>query len=147
MIQSERWHQIEQICEGALKRPVSEREAFLKEACRGDEALRQEVDRLLAHEQTAKGFLEAPVLEAAAKVLVERQGESRVGQQLGAYKILSLLGAGGMGEVYLARDTLLDRKVAIKFLPPESTAASKTTTHPRSESCGKAGSFEYLLHL
>src|SRR5512134_1507098 len=122
MIQFERWHQIEQICEAALKRQVSERAAFLKEACGEDEALRQEVEQLLAHEETAEAFLEVPALEAAAKVLAEAQGGSRAGQQLGAYRILSLLGAGGMGEVYLAKDTSLDRKVAIKFLPPESTA-------------------------
>ena len=122
MIQSERWRQIEQIWEAALKRQPSERAAFLKEACGQDEALRREVEQLLAHEETAKVFLEVPALETAAKVLAEDQGASRVGQQLGAYTILSLLGAGGMGEVYLAKDTMLDRKVAIKFLPLESTA-------------------------
>src|SRR4029453_6166638 len=66
--------------------------------------------------------LEVPALETAAKVLGEAQGTSRVGQQLGAYTILSLLGAGGMGEVYLEKDPKLARKDAIKFLPPESTA-------------------------
>jgi serine/threonine-protein kinase len=122
MIQSERRYQIEQICEAALKRQGSERAAFLKEACGEDEALRREVEQLLSHEETAKTFLESPALEAAAKVLAEVQGASRVGQQLGAYRILSLLGAGGIGEVYLAKDTSLDRRVAIKFLPQESTA-------------------------
>ena len=127
MIQSERRHQIERICEAALKRPVSERSAFLKEACGEDEALRQEVDRLLAHEQTAKSFLEAPALKMAAKAMTEEPDKALVGRQIGPYKITSLLGVGGMGEVYRAEDTRLGRTVADKCraqLPPSTVGPS-----------------------
>src|SRR5262245_35029323 len=126
----ERWQQIERICEAALKREAGERGAFLKEACEEDEVLRQEVERLLAHEETAKGFLEAPALEAVARFLAEDRSPqigsdqviSLIGRQVGHYQIHSRLGEGGMGIVFKARDTHLDRFVAIKVLPPERVA-------------------------
>ena len=91
--------------------------AFLKEACAGDDALRREVESLLAQEKGLGGFLEAPALAEAAKRLVEDRGRLWVGRQIGSYQILSFLDAGGMGEVYRARDTRLNRVVAIKVLP------------------------------
>ena len=75
-----------------------------------------EVEALLAHAQTAEGFLAAPIGEVAAHVLADEHGASLVGRQIGSHKILSLLGAGGMGEVYRARDTKLGRDVAIKVV-------------------------------
>ena len=85
-------------------------------ACGHDDALRREVEALLAHAQTAEGFLEAPIGEVAAHVLADERAASLVGRQIGSYEILSLLGAGGMGEVYRARDTKLGRDVAIKVV-------------------------------
>ena len=79
-------------------------------------ALRQEVEALLAHAQRAEGFLATPIGEVAAHVLATHHGTSLVGRQIGSHKILSLLGAGGMGEVYRARDTKLGRDVAIKVV-------------------------------
>ena len=98
---------------------AGERESglFLKEACGEDEALRQQVEQLLAHEQTAKSFLEAPALEMAAKALAEEPDRVLIGRQIGSYEITSVLGVGGMGEVYRARDVKLGRDVAIKVLP------------------------------
>jgi hypothetical protein len=113
----ERWRKIEQLYHSAREREGNQRAAFLKEACAGDEALRREVESLLAQEKGAEGFLEAPALEAAAKLLVEDRGQSWVGRQLGSYQVISFLDLGGMGEVYQARDTKLGRDVALKVLP------------------------------
>ena len=82
-----------------------------------DLALRREVETLLAHEQTADGFLGTPVGAVAAQVMGDGASQSWIGRRIGAYEIVSPLGAGGMGEVYRARDSQLGRDVAIKILP------------------------------
>ena len=104
---SDRWQRIEELYHSAREREGSQRAAFLKEACAGDDALRREVESLLAREKGVEGFLEAPALAEAAKLLVEDRGQSWVGRQIGSYQVLSFLDAGGMGEVYRARDTKL----------------------------------------
>ena len=91
-----------------MERAPGERDAFLRQACDGDEPLRQEVESLLGDGLASARFLERPAVEASAGL---------VGRQLGPYQILAPLGAGGMGEVYRARDTRLERDVAIKVLP------------------------------
>jgi serine/threonine protein kinase len=113
----ERWQQIERLYHLALAREVSQRATFLEEACRGDETLRQEIESLLSHEEPANKFMDAPGMAVLAQAVAQDRVGSMIGQQLGAYQILSLLGAGGMGEVYRAEDTRLDRIVAIKVLP------------------------------
>ena len=113
----ERWQQIEKLYHSALKLEANSRTAFLEEACAGDEDLRHEVESLLAQQPQAESIVEASALGVTAQAMAEKRGQSLVGRQLGAYQILSLLGAGGMGEVYKAQDTRLNRTVAIKVLP------------------------------
>ncbi len=118
----ERWQQVDKLLEEALEQQPDRRAAFLDEACNGDAALRQEVESLLSAHGKAGDFIEAPALEVAAAA--HRGAGVRIvaGQQLGPYKILSLLGAGGMGEVYRAKDDRIGREVAIKVLPSAFSA-------------------------
>src|SRR5437588_1743626 len=113
----DRWQKVEELYHAALKRPAESRADFLRAACPDDEELCGEVESLLALQSKAENFIEKPALEIAAKALAEDHLESVIGQQISNYKIVALLGQGGMGEVYLAHDLKLDRKVAIKFLP------------------------------
>src|SRR5688500_5617761 len=100
---NERWQDVERIYHSALERSPKERAAFLTEACAGDDVLRSEVESLLAYEEHAKGFIESPALDVAAKLIAEEERESIVaGQMINHYRVVSAIGAGGMGEVYLA---------------------------------------------
>ena len=117
----ERWQQIDKLLDEALDRPPEGRQAFLEQACGGDEDLRRQVEALLVAHRKAGSFVETPALDLAARALAQKQSQPLVGRRLGPYEILSLLGKGGMGEVYRARDTRLDRQVAIKVLPEAFT--------------------------
>jgi serine/threonine protein kinase/TolB-like protein/cytochrome c-type biogenesis protein CcmH/NrfG len=106
----EQWRQIESLYHTARERPPQERARFLEDACGSDEALRREVESLLANEDLASTFLEPETTAAADEPVAP-------GERVGPYVVLELLGVGGMGEVYKAQDTRLQRHVAIKFLP------------------------------
>ena len=118
----ERWQQIDKLVEQALEQESSVRADFIDEACAGDDELRREVESLLAAHGQASSFIEAPALEVSAKELVGDRPRRLTGQQLGSFKIVSFLGAGGMGVVYKAQDSRLRRPVAIKVLSAESVA-------------------------
>src|SRR5262252_4301820 len=110
----ERWQQIESLFQEALRHPVEERDAWLREACATDTELHREVVSLLANHRAS---VSAGPWAAAAAQLIVKPVLLEPGQFLGPYQIVSFLAAGGMGEVYRARDTKLKRDVALKVLP------------------------------
>jgi eukaryotic-like serine/threonine-protein kinase len=112
----DRWHKAKELYEAALMRPPDERSSFLDENCGGDEELRREVESLLSFSDDAGAFLEKPAVGELAEVIVSRNEKLAAGQRLSHYEIIKQIGAGGMGEVYLARDKKLDRQVAVKIL-------------------------------
>ncbi len=120
-MQPERWRQIEELYHAALEREPSERAAFVNDACAGNPELRKEIESLLVCDESAAHFIETPAFDATARAIAEDRVSHMAGQQIGYYRLLTSLGAGGMGEVYLAEDTRLNRKVAIKFLLVNST--------------------------
>src|SRR5262245_13103788 len=145
----ERWQQIEKLFHAALDLEAKDRAAFLEEACAGDESLRREVESLLAHKQKPEGFMAAPAVEQAMRLLADSQGDTgaelqvehrrtllppgsdetgtlQFGQgqspgQFGHYRIVRLLGKGGMGEVYEAEDLEIERRLALKVLSHSMT--------------------------
>ena len=116
----ERWQLLKELFEAAYEKSPAERAAFLDNSCSGDPSLKKEVEALLAS-YTRGSFLEKPAHEAVPELFDNEAAETLTGSQLGPYEVGSEIGRGGMGIVYLARDTRLDRPVAIKMLAPQYT--------------------------
>ncbi len=122
---AERYQRINQLADAVLEIPPDARDAYLTEACSVDSELRQEVELLVKAHESSGEFLEQPAFERMAQELARASGSvSLEGREIGRYRVLSRLGAGGHGEVWLAEDTQLSRKVAIKLLSADWGAHS-----------------------
>src|SRR5438874_3252406 len=114
---AQRWQQVNDLFHSAVERAPEEWTAFLDEACHSDESLRREVKSLLASHERTENFIESPAFETAPELLIGDGAGELIGELIGHYLIERLIGVGGMGEVYLARDVQLGRKAALKLLP------------------------------
>ena len=117
----ERWQKAKEIFHAALACAPGERSVFLDRACGADRALRKEVESLVAAHEKDGSFIDSPAYEAASDLLTNDRAELKPGQTIGSYEIVSFISRGGMGEVYLAQDQRLPRRVALKLLPSSWT--------------------------
>src|SRR6266404_6090377 len=117
----------------AMTRGAKERTAFLEEACEGDRDLRQQAERLVKSHEKSGDFLESSAFVVAPELLTDDRGGASVGELIGHYRIESLIGIGGMGEVYLARDERLGRKAALKLLPDSLTTDERQLSRFKNE--------------
>lgn len=160
-METNRWEKIESVFNATLDLPEGERPAFLDNTCEGDALLRQELDSLICEVDQADDLLSGTALSLGARVLVQEQAESLIGTTLGVYKILKPLGSGGMGDVFLAEDSRLERLVALKLLPVSLTRddererrfqqearAASAISHPNIAHIyefGRVGDRDYLV--
>ena len=121
MAEVNHWQRVKNLFNAAVDLPMAERETFLSDACAEDYDLRSEVESLIASHEKDGSFIDSPAYEAAAELIMDDKAELKPGQKIGSYEIVSFITRGGMGEVYLAQDRRLSRKVALKVLPVSFT--------------------------
>jgi serine/threonine protein kinase len=131
---AERYKKIDEIFDIALELEADERAVYLRQVCGTDSDLRREVESLFEARNEIGNFIQTPAFEEAAKSLAGQQPLTLIGHSIKHYKILSMAGAGGMGEVYIAEDTQLGRKVALKILPAQFTRDSDRIARFQRES-------------
>ncbi|MEO8259858.1 MAG: serine/threonine-protein kinase [Acidobacteriota bacterium] len=136
---ADQWLRVRELFEAALEHRPGERDAFLDEACADNPAVRAEVTSLLAAHDTAADFIEAPAYEAAADLLADDSPDSLAGRTLGPYLVRHEIGRGGMGMVYLADDTRLSRRVALKAIAPGAGSDAQRRARMRQEARAAAG--------
>jgi eukaryotic-like serine/threonine-protein kinase len=161
----ERYQEVGRLYRAALELEPSQRAAYLAQECGGDKALIKDVESLLAYDARSEGLIDRPAMEAAALAMAEDAADkptlSITSQNIGHFSIISLLGTGGMGEVWLAEDSQLRRKVALKILPAEFTAdvgrmrrfaqearSASSLNHPNIitvHEIGEAGKTHYIV--
>lgn len=157
-----RWPQVKEILNLALERPPDERRDFLDRACAGDDSLRREVEILLSSAEKVGSFMEQAAIGKVAEMFGSKdENNLKIGERLNHYEILSYIGAGGMGEIYLAEDTRLDRRVAVKILNEKfsrdepnlrrfirEAKAASALNHPNIlvvHEIGEAGAVHYIV--
>lgn len=123
---SERWHKVKNLLDDVLQREPLERAAFLKEVCNGDDALRTEVETFLNLHDDSSDFMGRPAVAQLAETIVGSKEKLKIGRQINHYEIINLIGTGGMGEVYLAQDVKLHRRVALKLLSSNSSSENES---------------------
>src|SRR6476469_5082994 len=121
LMKPERWKKVSDLFQSAVERAPEERAAFLDESCHEDEGMRREVESLLTSHERAENFIEIPAFEVAPELVPNDSADALIGKLISHYRIESLIGIGGMGEVYLAQDERLGRKAALKLLPQSLT--------------------------
>jgi serine/threonine protein kinase len=156
----ERLKKVQELFHAALALDPGLRTEFLSDACASDRGMLDEVRSLISSHEQEGSFIDSPAGQAAAEMVASSRAASFVGESLGSFRILSLLGRGGMGEVYLAQDSKLGRKIALKILPEEFTKnedrlrrftleakAASALNHPNIVTVyeiGRTSSYEYI---
>jgi serine/threonine protein kinase len=131
----ERLEQVAELFHAALEREAHQRDQFLEQACVSDTDLLHEVQALLAAHTQSDRFLNSPAYDVGGQIVAESKPQLEIGRTVGHYRIITMLGRGGMGEVYLAQDTRLHRRVALKLLRASLTCDKQRMQRFEQEAC------------
>ncbi|HEX3143421.1 MAG TPA: protein kinase [Pyrinomonadaceae bacterium] len=148
---SAKWRKITELFEAALERPADERAAYLETACDGDEEVRRRVEEMLAADARENLFIDRPAYNAVGtfvpSLLTQADSQSFSGEMIGDYRLVSELGEGGMGAVYLAYDTRLGRNAALKFLPSRFHSPERVLRLEREARAASALNHPHILTI